>query len=265
VSEEIISFKNVSAGYGNGDVVENITFSVEKGDYVGVIGPNGGGKSTVLKMIAGVHKPRTGEVRVLGKDPEKFTQKERSLIGYVRQETFIDTSFPIKVKEVVLMGRYALIGPGRRPSAQDEQKAMDALKRTGMENFAGSHIGALSGGQKQRVFIARGILNNPELLILDEPTTGVDVKNQHAFYELLLELKRNYNLTIIMVSHDVSMISDHVNKVTCVNHGVHVHGNTDEILGNEKVCEVCGLDMDVLFHERRKLHAELELKNVKHD
>jgi zinc transport system ATP-binding protein len=256
VSEEIITFKNVSAGYGAGDVVENISFSVEKGDYVGVIGPNGGGKSTVLKMIAGVHKPRLGEVRVMGIDPEKFTQKERSLIGYVRQETFIDTSFPVKVKDVVLMGRYALIGPGRRPSDQDEQMAMDALKRTGMENFSGSHIGALSGGQKQRVFIARGIVNNPELLILDEPTTGVDAKNQHAFYELLLELKRNYHLTIIMATHDVSMVSDQVNKVTCVNHGVHMHGETEEVLKDEKTCEVCGLDTEVIFHGKRKTRVD---------
>ncbi len=250
---EIISFKNVYAGYGAGDVVEDITFSVEKEDYVGIIGPNGGGKSTVLKMIAGVHKPRLGQVRVFGVDPEKFTQKERSLIGYVRQETFIDTSFPVMVKDVVLMGRYALIGPGIRPSKNDEQKAMDALKRTGMDAFAGSHIGALSGGQKQRVFIARGIVNDPELLILDEPTTGVDAKNQHAFYDLLLELKRSYHLTIIMVSHDVSMISGQVNKVTCVNHGVHMHGETEEVLKDEKTCEICGLDTEVLFHEKRKV------------
>jgi zinc transport system ATP-binding protein len=255
---EIISFKNVYAGYDSGDVVEDISFSVEKGDYVGIIGPNGGGKSTVLKMIAGVHKPRLGQVRVFGIDPEKFTQKERSLIGYVRQETFIDTSFPVKVKDVVLMGRYALMGPGVRPSKADEQKAMDALTRVGMEAFAGSHIGALSGGQKQRVFIARGIVNNPELLILDEPTTGVDAKNQHSFYDLLLELKKTYGLTIIMVSHDVSMISGQVNKVTCVNHGVHMHGETEEVLKDEKTCEICGLDTEVLFHEKRKAHINTE-------
>jgi zinc transport system ATP-binding protein len=252
LSSSIISFKNVFAGYNGRNVVENITFNVDEGDFIGIVGPNGGGKTTLLRLILGIVKPSKGELLVFGKSPFKFTEFDRRRIGYVRQETHIDTSFPIRVIDVVQMGLYAKIGIGRRLKKKHEQEALDILGRVGMSDYIKTHIGALSGGQKQRVFIARGLVNNPELLILDEPTTGVDAKNQYAFYQLLYDLKNELNLTIIMVSHDVSMISKHVNKVTYVNRGVHLHGEPEDVLNDHETCEVCGLDMDMIFREKRK-------------
>jgi zinc transport system ATP-binding protein len=251
LSGSIISLKSVFAGYDGRHVVENIDLEVAKGDYLGVIGPNGGGKTTVLRLIAGVMKPSHGEVRVFGVDPYTFKSQDRRRIGYVRQETNIDTSFPVSVLDTVLMGLYALIGPAKPIGRVHVEMAMEALKKTGMDAFAHSHIGALSGGQKQRVFISRGIVNNPELLILDEPTTGIDAKNQNAFYKMLLDLKKEMNLTIIMVSHDISMIADQVNKVSCVNHRIHVHGESEDVLTNEQACEVCGIDTDYIFHGKK--------------
>lgn len=262
MSENIISLKNVFAGYDGKYVVEDINLEVQKGDYLGIIGPNGGGKTTVLKLIAGVLKPMKGEIRVFGKDPNKFKTQDRLRIAYVKQETNIDTGFPVCVLDVVLMGLYAGIGPARGIAKKHIEKAHAALMKTGMDSEAKTHIDALSGGQKQRVFIARGIVNNPELLILDEPTTGIDAKNQSAFYELLYELKKDLGLTIIMVSHDISMIAKQVNKVSCVNHKIHVHGEPEGVLTDEQACEVCGIDTDFIFHGKKNIKI---LERHEHD
>jgi zinc transport system ATP-binding protein len=153
------------------------------------------------------------------------------------------------------MGLYAGIGPGKRVTKECVLTAKQALVKTGMQGFEDRHIGALSGGQKQRVFIARGLVHSPELLILDEPTTGVDVHNQAEFYRMLAELKKGLNLTIIMVSHDISMIADEVNKISCVNHSIHVHGEPQGVLSDEKTCEVCGIDPKYVFERK---HHKLE-------
>ncbi len=254
MSEKIIILRNVFAGYDGKNVIEDVNLEVEKNDFLGVIGPNGGGKTTVLKLIAGVLKPYAGQVIVFGKDPLKFTNEDRRRIGYVRQETHIDTSFPVNVLDTVLMGLYSQIGPGKRPGKRHIEKAKEALLKVGMADFAQNHIGALSGGQKQRVFVARGLVNEPELMILDEPTTGVDARHQAAFYEMLEGLKKGLNLTIIMVSHDISMIADEVNKISCVNRRIHVHGEPEGILSDTKTCEVCGIDPKYVFDKKRSHH-----------
>jgi zinc transport system ATP-binding protein len=253
MSEKIIVLKNVYAGYDGTDVIEDVNLEVEKNDFLGIIGPNGGGKTTVLKLIAGVMKPSKGDVLVFGKNPAQFNREERGKIGYVRQETVFDASFPISVLDTVVMGLFGGMGPGARVTKKHLDIARQALEKTGMQGFEDRHIGALSGGQKQRVFISRGLVNSPELLILDEPTTGVDAHNQAAFYEMLAELKKGLNLTIIMVSHDISMIADEVNKISCVNHSIHVHGEPEGVLSDEKTCEVCGIDPKYVF-DRKHAH-----------
>ncbi len=251
MNEKIIIFRNVSAGYNGKDVIEDVNFEIEKNDFLGIIGPNGGGKTTLLKLIAGVLKPTKGEVLVFGKTPWNFSKEDRHKIGYVRQETFINTSFPVSVIDTVMMGLYASMGPGKKTTKEHRQKAMEALEKTDMASYAATHIGALSGGQKQRVFIARSLVNNPELLILDEPTTGVDFKNQEAFYKLLNDLKIGLNLTIIIVSHDINMIAREINKVSCVNRKIHVHGEPEGVLSDAKTCEVCGIDPKYVFDIKR--------------
>jgi zinc transport system ATP-binding protein len=256
VNENIIELKSVSAGYNGKLVVEDINLSVDKNDFLGIIGPNGGGKTTVLRMIVGVLKPKKGEVIVFGKNPMNFTKDDRHRISYVRQERNVDTNFPVSVLDTILMGLYSGIGPGKKITSLHKEKAMEALQKVDMTDFKNSHIGALSGGQKQRVFIARGLVNNPELLILDEPTTGVDARNQETFYQMLFDLKLDLNLTIIMVSHDITMIAKEVNKISCVNHNIHVHGEPEGVLANETTCEICGIDPKYVFEIKRRYKPE---------
>jgi zinc transport system ATP-binding protein len=251
VAENIVELKDVSAGYNGNLVVEDINLSIDKNDFLGIIGPNGGGKTTVLRLIVGALKARKGEVFVFGKNPVNFSKFDRRRIGYVRQERNIDTNFPVSVLDTIIMGLYAEIGPGKRITGKHKEKAMKALKKVDMADFADRHIGALSGGQKQRVFIARGLVNDPELLILDEPTTGVDARNQETFYRMLYDLKMDLNLTIIMVSHDITMIAKEVNKISCVNHNIHVHGEPEGVLANETTCEICGIDPKYVFEVKR--------------
>jgi zinc transport system ATP-binding protein len=248
----VIDIKNVSFAYEKQLILENINLSVEEKDFLAIIGPNGGGKSTLLKLILGINKPKEGSISVFGKSPSKSLTQ----IGYVPQNTNINTDFPIKVIEVVMMGHVG----GTRPLfgyGKDEILcAMGALAQVGMEDFAQSKIGALSGGQRQRVMIARALCSHPQILILDEPTSSIDIAGQKEIYELIKTL--NESITVIVVSHDISVILEYANKAAHINrtlsfHDIsdkdrtfHTHGNEDhfcevellQMLGNEK-CDTC--------------------------
>lgn len=238
----IIRLTDVTAGYDNIPILENISLEVHAGDFLGVIGPNGGGKTTLVKIITGLLKPISGEITVFSKSPQAFSTADRKRLGYVKQETNLDTSFPVNVLDTVLMGLYTGMPPGARPGKKEKDAAMEALKKVSLQDYAKNHIGALSGGQRQRVLIARAIVHSPELLILDEPTTGIDMKHQAEFYDLLYDLKQSMNLTVIMVSHDINDLAQRVSKVSCVNKSLHIHGKIEGILEDEQVCNVCGID-----------------------
>ncbi len=202
-------------------VLENINLEVCEGDFLGLIGPNGGGKSTLLKIILGLIVPDKGEVKVLGKDPVSA----RKHVGYMPQKNIFDQAFPVTARDVVLMGRYSKAGLFRRYSAEDRQAAADALRSVGMEGHAGTAIGSLSGGEQQRVFVARSLVSEPSLLLLDEPTAGIDAAQQREFYDLLSRL--NEKMTIIMVTHDLTAVSKHVSKVACLNQKLFCHGSKE--------------------------------------
>jgi zinc transport system ATP-binding protein len=212
-----IDVSNVSFAYEKDLVLENISLTVEKEDFLAIIGPNGGGKSTFLKLMLGILKPNKGTVRVLSKEPSK----NLSHIGYVPQNTNVNTDFPIKVIEVVMMGHVG----SKRPLfgyGQDEITcAMGALAQVGMEAYADYKIGSLSGGQRQRVMIARALCAQPSILILDEPTASIDVAGQRDIYELLKALSRS--VTIIVVSHDISVILEYANKAAHINKTLSYH------------------------------------------
>ncbi len=248
----IIDIKDVSFAYDKQMILENINLSVEDKDFLAIIGPNGGGKSTLLKLILGILKPKKGSISVLGKIPSKSLTQ----IGYVPQNTNVNTDFPIKVIEVVMMGHVG----GKRPlfgyGKEEVLCAMGALAQVGMENFAQTKIGALSGGQRQRVMIARALCAHPKILILDEPTSSIDISGQKEIYELIKKL--NENITILVVSHDISVILEYANKAAHVNKGLsyhdisdktktfHTHGDEDhfcevellQLLGSEN-CDTC--------------------------
>jgi zinc transport system ATP-binding protein len=211
---EIIQIKNASVGYQSDVVLQNISLSIYDNDYIGVIGPNGGGKTTLVKLILGLLKPMQGEV--IFNNPEN-----RNLIGYLPQVSQTDRSFPITVNEVVLSGLLSTKGGNGRFNRNDKARALEILDMMGIAGLKSKSIGALSGGQMQRAFLGRAIISNPRLLILDEPNTFVDNKFEHDLYQLLDKL--NDEMAIMMVSHDVGTITTYVKTIACVNRNLHYH------------------------------------------
>jgi len=250
--KKAIEINNISFAYENELVLEQVSLDVKERDFLAIIGPNGGGKSTLLKLMLGLLKPDSGTLEVYGKPPSKSL----SLIGYVPQNTNVNTDFPIKVIEVVLMGHVG----GKKPlwgyGEGEKRCAIGALREVGMEAFANRKIGDLSGGQRQRVMIARALCAHPRILLLDEPTASIDIKGQKEIYALLKKL--NASMTIVVVSHDISVILEYATKAAHINRRLtyhdlgdkskHFHTHSQEghfcevemlqMLGAEQ-CEVC--------------------------
>lgn len=221
----IVKIKNLDFAYTGESVLESINLNVNDQDFLAITGPNGGGKTTLLKLILGLLAPCKGTIMINGKPPEKAS----SCIGYVPQNVHMNQSFPISALDLVLMG---MLDPGRRfrrKQTRQKKAALEALSRLEIDNFANKKIGTLSGGQRQRVLIARALVSQPKLLLLDEPTASIDTKGQAEFYQLLAKL--NKKITILVVSHDLLVISRYVNAVACVNKRLHYHGQA-EITGD---------------------------------
>jgi len=257
MENSIVQIQNVWFAYNGKTVLQDVCLNIQQGDFIAMIGPNGGGKTTLLKLMLGLLRPDQGSIKVLGGQTEKASHH----IGYVPQDVHINRSFPITAIDVVLMGK---LRPDKRwalSSAQDRREALDALERMEIANCANSKIDALSGGQRQRVFIARALVAQPKILLLDEPTASIDARGQVEFYRLLKVL--NKDITILVVSHDLVAISTHVKSVACVNKRLHYH-NQAEITGemleemypcvDEEVCPVelvaHGLPHRVLKHHQ---------------
>lgn len=229
--------------YNGQEVLKNINLTVNKGDFVSIIGPNGGGKTTLLKLILGLLSPSRGTVKINGQAPTK----NGTVIGYVPQIINHNLNFPASALDVVLMGKY---DPKKRftfhNKRKDRQEALDALGQIGMADHAGRKISDLSGGQRQRVLIARALVTGPELLVLDEPTASLDTKGQTDFFSLLKELNRE--LTILVVSHDLLIVSSYAKSIACVNKRLHYHqtvGTTGDLMNAFYSCsveEVCPVE-----------------------
>ncbi|MDB5245106.1 MAG: transporter ATP-binding protein [Parcubacteria group bacterium] len=211
--KNIISVEDLSFSYdGKTNVLKGVSLCIRSGEYLGVIGPNGGGKTTLLKLMLGLLTPEHGRIKLLGQDVRKFRDWYR--IGYVSQRaTQFDSLFPATVEEVVIMGRYARRGLFRRVTAEDRAKALEALIDVGMLEYRMRRIDELSGGQKQRVMLARALAGEPEIIILDEPTTGVDQETENQFYRLLARLHKEQGMTLLLVSHDLDRVAQ---EATCV-------------------------------------------------
>jgi zinc transport system ATP-binding protein len=228
---ELINISNLFYKYHKTDVLENINLSIKDDDFLAIIGPNGGGKSTLLKLILGLLTPINGKI------DKKI---KNSLIGYVPQNTNLNIDFPITALEIVLMGHIVSKKRIFGYSKEDIACAMESLKKVSMEKFANSKIGDLSGGQRQRVFIARALCSNPKIMLLDEPTASIDVKGQREIYELLKEL--NKFICIVVVSHDISVLLNYAKNVAHINKNLVYHSleNIQKNLDtqNEHLCEV---------------------------
>lgn len=229
--KEIVKLKHVSFSYTKEDFLQDVNLSIYEDDFLGIIGPNGGGKTTLLKLILGLLKPDKGNIRVFGTRPHKA----RKHIGYLSQFKNIDFDYPITVYEIVLMGA----GDSRlvkRYSKDDKEAAKYALKRLGIWNYKNKNLNELSGGEKQRVFVARALVNKPKVLLLDEPMSNLDIHIQEDFYTLLQEL--NKDIAIVIVDHDLEMLAKYSKEVVCVNkcktHAIRYHD-----AGSLKLKEMC--------------------------
>lgn len=242
-----ISIKDVTYYYGSKKVLENVSLAVKEGSFLGLVGPNGSGKSTLIKCILGLVKPSDGEIHLFGKPVKKFTAWVD--VGFVSQKAnSFNSGFPATVFEVVSMGLFSKIGLFRFLSKKDKQKVHDVIESVGMDEYVHQNIGELSGGQQQRVFIARALVSDPKLLILDEPTVGVDAKSVHTFYTMLNFLNKEKKITLVLVTHDVGVMTEHVSAVACLNKHIHFHGNTEEFERNHNISSLYGLDVQVLTH-----------------
>lgn len=230
----IVKFEGVDLGYGRRVVLSGLNFSVEEGDFLGIVGPNGAGKTTLLKAICGILKPLKGRI----------VRREGVRFGYVPQRGEVDEAFPLTVFEVVLMGRYGLLGPIRRPSRKDTERAVRALDMVGIGHLARRPYRELSGGQKQRALIARALAAEPDVLLLDEPTSDMDVASQKAVLDFIKQLHEG-GMTILLVSHVLEIVANYAEKIAIIGEGrLHI-GSREEILTPERLSSLYGVEVEV--------------------
>ncbi len=225
----VVQLNKVSVALGGRTVLEDITLQIMPGDFLAVLGPNGSGKTTLIRMLLGQVQPYSGTALVFGKSPDTL-KRDRRRIGYVPQIETVDRTFPIHVKDLVMMGRYARLGLFRRPERRDREAVAKAMDRVGIDHLSDRAISELSGGERQRAFLARSLAGEPELLLLDEPTAGVDVAATEDFYQQIHQLQHELDLTLVMVSHDVGVVSQHVDVIACLNRVLVAHGRPEEAL-----------------------------------
>ncbi len=226
--EKAIDVKNLAFAYGQTPVFDHLDFSVGKGSFTALIGANGSGKSTLMKLLLGELRANEGSIVLFGEDIKDFELWKR--IGYVSQEGLSrKVDFPASVMEVVLSSLYSEIGLFHLPGKREKELALKALDAVGLRAYSRRLISELSGGQRQRVLIARALVSKPMLLILDEPSTGMDSDSLSSFYELLYNLNKSEGLTILMVSHDLDRISSYVSDIYCLDYGSVVHLTPEEL------------------------------------
>jgi zinc transport system ATP-binding protein len=253
-AEVIVDCRNLSFGYTRSLVLENVSFQIHRDESLCVIGPNGGGKSTLLKLILGLIEPSRGSLEILGKSP----RKAQLSMGYVPQAMRFDPSFPISALDIVLMGRLNQLTFGRF-SKSCREVAHAALEEVGMGEYANRPFSDLSGGERQRVLIARALACEPELLILDEPTANIDLSIEAQLIETLVKLRKK--MTIVMVTHDLDLVSSLGDSVLCVNHRVHRHSLP---LSGETIKEIYS-GRRRIEHDRRTRHLDGDHSACNHE
>ncbi|WP_449536996.1 metal ABC transporter ATP-binding protein [Ferdinandcohnia sp. Marseille-Q9671] len=245
----VLTIKDLSFRYDEHIVLDHINLVVPRGSFLAIVGPNGSGKTTLLKSILGILKIQKGSIELFGVESTKF--KDWSKIGFVSQKAnSFNSGFPATVSEVVSSGLTAKLGLFRFIKQEHKKKVVQALKAVGMDHFLDRNIGELSGGQQQRVFIARALVSDPELLILDEPTVGVDAQTVQTFYNMLEDISKNKGITLILVTHDVGTISQKVSHVACLNRDLHFHGSAEEFehVKEQDLSEFYGHSLQVITH-----------------
>lgn len=243
----LFDLDEISFRYGSEQILDSITFKVQRGDFLALLGPNGSGKSTLIRIMLGLAKPDNGSIRIMGRDLDEFTAWDR--IGYVPQKvTDLDPLFPASVREVVAMGLLPHKKWPRFLTRGDESTIDEALELMEMRQYKDRRVWALSGGQQQRVFIARALASQPEVLVLDEPTTGVDGATQEKFYDMLELVNKQKGVTMVLVTHDIGVVTKHVNKVACLNQKLVFHGSHDDFCDSEQAITLFGPESHLICH-----------------
>jgi zinc transport system ATP-binding protein len=241
MTRSVISCDRLGVKLGGMKVLDGLTITVYEGDYLAVLGPNGGGKTTLLRVILGLEKPSSGTITVFGEPPGQASGR----IGYVPQRTFFDRDFPISVREVVMMGRLPKRRLMQRYGRVDRERADEAIETVGLTRLRNSRIGTLSGGELQRALIARALAGEPELLLLDEPTASIDPEMKTTIYDLLDRLKEHH--TIVLVTHDTGTVGRNVSRVACLNCTLDMQGPASS-LGTAALESLYGHPVDVVLH-----------------
>lgn len=243
MAHPIIRFSHASFGFPGVIALQDISLDIADGEFIGVIGPNGSGKTTLCRAVLGLMRSLTGSLKIFDCACEKLQCHHRAKIGYLPQKGSLDKNFPITALETVMMGRYGVLGLFKRPGKQDREIALDALAQVAMENHQRTALGSLSGGQQQRVFIARALAQQPQVLLLDEPTTGIDIVTQHSVLDLIRRLHQDLGLTVVLITHDMNMIRTHVDRLVLLKTRLVAAGPPDDVLTADILRQVYGKDL----------------------
>lgn len=239
----IIKFEHASFGFPGVVALKDITLDIGEGEFVGVIGPNGSGKTTLCRAVLGLMRPLEGSLQIFDCACQELRCHHRARIGYLPQKGVLDRDFPITALEAVMMGRYGALGILRRPTKQDRDIALRALENVGLADHRDTALGQLSGGQQQRVLIARALAQQPQVLLLDEPTTGIDITTQHSVLDLVRGLHQDMGLTILLITHDINMIRAHVDRLVLLKTRLYAAGAPDEVLRPDILRQVYGKEL----------------------
>ncbi len=247
----IFDVKNLNFEVDNQKILTNISFEIYQAEYIAIIGPNGGGKTTLIRMLLGLEKPTNGEVKIYGKKLKDF--KEWSKIGFVPQRaSHVDTNFPATVEDIVNMGRVSKRKLFSKKPKEDIEIVKDAMIKMDVYNLKDKMVGNLSGGQRQRVMCARALASQPEILILDEPNTGVDVVSQNRFYALLRKLNQEDKITIVFITHDIGVIADDIARLFTVNEKITVCNDPKKVISCEDISELYGREAHLIHNHRHE-------------
>ena len=248
---KIIDVKDLSAGYGQGEVIKGITFDVDEGDYIGLAGPNGAGKSTLVKVILGLVPPSSGSIELFGTAYGKFRQW--GLIGYLPQRTnTFNPLFPASVREVVSLGLLSMKGLPKSITRKDMSRVDEISDRLGISSLASKTLSELSGGQQQKVFLARALVSKPRLLVLDEPSTALDPQSRASFYSLIQEMNQSDGITIIMITHDTGNIGEHAKKLLYLDTELVFYGSFEQFCSSDRMNEYFGgFYQHIICHRHR--------------
>jgi ABC-type Mn2+/Zn2+ transport system ATPase subunit len=241
--KSIIRFSHATFGFPGVIALKDISLEITEGEFVGIIGPNGSGKTTLCRAVLGLMRPMEGSLQILDCACEELRCHHRARIGYLPQKGSLDQNFPITVLEAVIMGRYGALGLFKRAGRRDRKIALEALSDVGMADHKDTALGHLSGGQQQRVLIARALAQQPQILLLDEPTTGIDIITQHSVVDLICRLHADLGLTVLLVTHDINMIRPLADRLVLLKTRLFASGPPEEVLRPETLRQVYGKDV----------------------